>query len=146
MAEKTRGYAHRVDIEAPAASVWVALLDPALIARWMGPGARIKPKLNGSYFVVPEPGFEREAHIDVFEPARRLRLIYQHPPGLPEFEGALVDDFLLESEGKTTILRLLGSGFPEGRGWDAYYIKLRTGWERSLARIKVMLEMKGKPS
>jgi uncharacterized protein YndB with AHSA1/START domain len=145
MAErKTRGYAHRIDILAPAASVWVALLDPALIGRWMGPGARVRPRLNGSYVVSPEPGVEREAHIDVFEPARRLRLIYQQPPGLPEFDGAIVDDFLLETDGKTTILRLLGSGFPEGGGWDAYYIKLRSHWERGLARLKVLLEMTSK--
>jgi uncharacterized protein YndB with AHSA1/START domain len=146
MAEKTRGYAHRIDILAPAASVWVALLDPALIARWMGPGARIKAKLNGSYVVVPEPGFEREAHIDVFDPARRLRLIYQHPAGLPEYDGAIVDDFLLETQGNVTVVRLLGSGFPEGRGWDAYYLKLRTNWERGLARLKVLLEMTSKSS
>jgi uncharacterized protein YndB with AHSA1/START domain len=144
MAEKTRGYAHRIDIVAPATSVWLGLLDPALIARWMAPGARVKARAGGSYFVVPEPGFEREAHIDVFEPGRRLRLIYQHPPGLPEFDGAVVEDFLFETDGGSTILRLLGSGIPEGKAWDAYYLKLRFGWERGLARLKVLLEMKGK--
>ncbi|MEO7774363.1 MAG: SRPBCC domain-containing protein [Steroidobacteraceae bacterium] len=142
MAGKTRGYAHRIDIVAPPASVWAGLLDPALIARWMGPGARVKAKLGGSYYVAPEGGFEREAHIDVFDRGRRLRLIYQHPAGLPEFDGAIVEDFLLEQEGETTIVRLLGSGIPEGKPWDQYYMKLRFGWERSLARLKVLLEMK----
>jgi len=57
----------------------------------------------------------------------------------------VVDDFLLDvrkSEGMTS-LRLLGSGIPESPTWDASYVKMRLGWERFMARIKVTL---GKPA
>ncbi|HEV7632035.1 MAG TPA: SRPBCC domain-containing protein [Steroidobacteraceae bacterium] len=142
MATRTRGYAHRVDIAAPASRVWTALIEPKLLSRWMGPGARVRPKVGGSFVVTLEPGIQREASIDVFEPGRRLRLIFLPPPGFPEYDGAIVDDYLLEKEGEATIVRLLGSGLPEGGPWDPYYVKLRSNSERSLARLKLLLERK----
>jgi hypothetical protein len=60
------------------------------------------------------------------------------PPG----NSAVVDDFILDvrkGEGKTS-LRLLGSGVPEAVAWDRTYVKIRMGWERHMARIKVTLE------
>jgi hypothetical protein len=59
----------------------------------------------------------------------------------------VVDDFLLDvrkGEG-TTSLRLLGSGVPEAAAWDQAYVKMRMGWERFMARIKVTLESPPKP-
>ena len=88
---------------------------------------------------------DREALIDIFEPNRRLRLVYLSPPQLPAFEGAVVDDFLLEPEASSTIVRLLGSGIPEGKLWDGYYMKLRTQSERALARLKMLMERKVAP-
>ena len=61
-------------------------------------------------------------------------------------DTVMVDEFLLHSEvaapdkGALTILRLLGSGIPEGRQWDPMYLRLRNGWERALLRLKASLE------
>ena len=145
MPVKTRGYAHRVDIEAPPSRVWSALIEPALLSRWLGPNAVVKPKAGGRFSVTLDPGIEREALIDIFEPHRRLRLVYLTPPAMPAFEGAVVDDYLIEPEGATTIVRLLGSGIPEGRMWDGHYMKLRTNSERALARLKMLMERKVAP-
>ena len=145
MGVRTRGYAHRVDIEAPPSRVWSALIEPALLARWLGPNAVVKPRAGGRFSSTLDPGIEREALIDVFVPHRRLRLVYLAPPALPAFEGAVVDDFLLEPEGTQTIVRLLGSGIPEGKLWDGYYMKLRTQSERALARLKLLMERKVAP-
>ena len=38
----------------------------------------------------------REAHIDIFEVNRRLRLIYLNGPDMPTSDSAVVDDFLLD--------------------------------------------------
>ena len=84
----------------------------------------------------------REAHIDIFEPNRRLRLIYLKGSDWPPGDSAVVDDFILDvrkGEGKTS-LRLLGSGVPETPAWDKTYVRIRMGWERLMARIKVCLE------
>jgi uncharacterized protein YndB with AHSA1/START domain len=142
--ERSRGYAHRVDIVAKPAQVWEALTDAKLVSQWHGPGARVKPRTGGSYVLYPEAGMEREAHIDVFEPPRRIRLIYMHPPKMPPYDGAIVDDFLLEPDPEGTVVRLLGSGVPDGKLWDPYFVKLRTSSERALARLKVLVERRAK--
>ena len=143
----TRGYAHLVEIDVPVARVWRALSDPALVRIWSGQEAEIDAREGGLYRIGKRNAGGREAHIDVFDVNRRLRLIYMNDPDLPAAESAVVDDFLLDTrrgEGKTS-LRLLGSGVPEASAWDPLYVKLRMGWERSMARIKVTLESPPKP-
>jgi uncharacterized protein YndB with AHSA1/START domain len=137
---KTVGYAHRVDIVALPGQVWTSLTDQKQLARWMGAEARIKPKEGGNFSVLLAPGLDREGLIDVFDAPRRLRLIYASPPELPPFDGAVVEDFLLEPQGSHTILRLLGSGIPDLPGWDAHFGRLRSGSERALGRLKVLTE------
>ena len=44
------------------------------------------------------------------------------------------------SDAAKTILRLLGSGFPATHESDTYYLRLRKGWERAVARLKVLVE------
>jgi len=138
--EGVRGYASRIDIAAPPAVVWRALVDPVLLKVWYARDAHVSPQVDGRYWVLLEAGVEREAHIDVFDPERRLRLLYMHPPGMPPVEDVIVDDFLLAVEDGVTALRLLGSGVPVGGPWDSYFLKLRAGWERALARLKVASE------
>jgi uncharacterized protein YndB with AHSA1/START domain len=138
----TRGYAHLVEMDVPVARVWRALTDPGLIRIWSGMEAEIDPRKGGSYRLGNRTDGGREAHIDIFDVNRRLRLIYLKGSDWPAGEGAVVDDFLLDvrkGEG-TTSLRLLGSGVPEAAAWDKSYVKLRMGWERYMARIKVTLE------
>jgi uncharacterized protein YndB with AHSA1/START domain len=137
----TRGFAHLVEINAPAARVWRALTDPALVRIWYGAEAQIDARQGGIYRLGLGAG-GREAHIDVFDVNRRLRLIYLAERDAPRCDSAVVDDFLLDvrkGEG-TTSLRLLGSGIPEAEAWDKTYARLRLGWERLMSRIKVTLE------
>jgi uncharacterized protein YndB with AHSA1/START domain len=138
----TRGYAHLVEIDVPVARVWRALTEPGLIRIWSGQEAEIDARKGGSYRLGNPNDGGREAHIDVFDVNRRLRLIYLKGGDWPPGEGAVVDDFLLDvRKGQgTTSLRLLGSGVPEAAAWDRSYVKMRLGWERFMARIKVTLE------
>lgn len=142
MALKTRGFAHRIDITVSPPKVWSVLCGPTLLPLWAGPGARIKPQKGGHWSVTPMPGLERDAIIDVFDAPRRLRLIYLTPPGLPTFDGAVVDDILLDTEGPDTVVRLLCSGVPDLPAWTPYYGKVRMNAERSLARLKVLCEQR----
>jgi uncharacterized protein YndB with AHSA1/START domain len=156
VSEGTRGYAQRVDINVDVDVVWRALLDPATLALWYAPRARIDAREGGLYYARhgSEPGIEREAHIDVFRPPRRLRLIYMPLPGLPDAGSVVVEDFLLDrdpaaaraqSVGAVTVLRLMGSGIPESAAWQSTYVALRRGWERALPRLKVLLEKQAEP-
>ena len=138
----TRGYAHLVEIEVPVGRVWRALTDPGLIRIWSGQEADIDARQGGFYRLGPRNAGGREAHIDIFDVNRRLRLIYLNSPGTPSGDSAVVDDFLLDvrkGEG-TASLRLLGSGVPDAPEWDKPYMRMRVTWERLLARIKVTLE------
>jgi uncharacterized protein YndB with AHSA1/START domain len=145
----TRGYAQRVDVRADIDTVWHALIDPATMAQWYSPGARIDAREGGSYYVRHIDEVDREAHIDVFLPPTRLRLIYMPMPGLSDEGAVIVEDFLLNRDAAAarsagvkavTVLRLMGSGVPESSDWNAMYMTLRRGWERGLMRLKVLLE------
>jgi hypothetical protein len=100
----------------------------------------MRPSQGGLFRASVDRITEMEARIDVFDPMRRLRLIYLPSDALPPADTALVDDFLLESRDGVTIVRLLGSGIPRDSQWDAPFLRLRTGWERALARLKVWVE------
>ena len=135
----TRGYAHLIEIEVPVARVWRALTEPGLIRIWSGQEAEIDPRQGGAYRIGKRSA-SREAHIDIFEVNRRLRLIYLNGEDSPPSDSAVVDDFILDVRGNKTSLRLLGSGIPDAPAWDQAYTRIRMGWERFLARIKVTLE------
>jgi uncharacterized protein YndB with AHSA1/START domain len=138
----TRGYAHLVEVDVPVGRVWRALTDPGLIRIWSGQEAEIDPRQGGSYRLGNLNDGGREAHIDIFDVNRRLRLIYLKSSDWPAGDSAVVDDFILDvrkGDG-TTSLRLLGSGVPESPAWDRSYVRIRMGWERLMARIKVTLE------
>jgi uncharacterized protein YndB with AHSA1/START domain len=131
-----------VEIAVPVSRVWRALTDPALIRVWSGQEAEIDAREGGLYRIGKRHGGGREAHIDIFDANRRLRLIYQIGPDEPPSTSAVVDDFLLDmrkGDGATS-LRVLGSGIPEAAAWDKPYVRMRLSWERFLARMKVALE------
>ena len=141
MSGRTRGYAHRVDIVAGAAEVWTALTDTECLRKWCSPQAQISAREGGHFRASVDRVTELEAHIDVLLPQRRMRLIYLPSDDLPQHASAIVDDFMLDgSDASKTVLRLLGSGFPASRESDKAYMRLRTGWERAIARLKVLVE------
>src|ERR1700761_3565938 len=92
----TRGYAHLVEIDVPVGRVWRALTDPGLIRIWSGLEAEIDPRRGGFYPMGKSQAGGREAHIDIFDVNRRLRLIYLNGPEMPAGDSAVVDDFLLD--------------------------------------------------
>ena len=143
----TRGYAHLVEVNVPVARVWCALTDPRLVQVWSGQPTEIDAREGGMYRVGNPQAGGREAHIDIFDVNRRLRLIYMTSPNDPTTDSAVVDDFILDARKGPAItsLRLLGSGVPEASEWDRAYVHMRMGWERFMARIKVILESPPKP-
>jgi len=140
MADRERGYAHRVDIEGDVRDVWRAFTEATHLNRWCSPGAEIRARAGGMLRASVDRVTEMELHIDVFDPGRRLRLIYLPSPALPPTDGAIVVDFIMESSPNGSIVRVLGSGIPDGSQWDTQYKRMRLGWERAMARLKVYNE------
>jgi uncharacterized protein YndB with AHSA1/START domain len=146
MGDRVRGYAHRVDIAGDAQSVWRAFTDAAHLAKWCAPGAQIGARAGGLFRASVDRVTEMEAHIDVFEPGRRLRLIYLPSTATPASESAIVADFIMEASPPGTIVRVLGSGVPDDPAWDLPFKRMRTGWERAMARLKVYVEKQMGPA
>jgi uncharacterized protein YndB with AHSA1/START domain len=140
MSDKVRGYAHRVDIAADVQQVWRALTEVENLTQWCSPAAEIRARQGGLFRASVDRVTELEAHIDVYEPGRRLRLIYLPSAALPPTDSAIIDDFILESVALGTILRLLGSGVPSAIEWDTQYRRLRMGWLQAMTRLKVFAE------
>ncbi|MDP8983520.1 MAG: SRPBCC domain-containing protein [Pseudomonadota bacterium] len=143
----TRGYAHLVEIDVPVGRVWRALTEPGLMRIWSGQEAEIDARKGGLYRIGRRNLGGREAHIDIFDPNRRLRLIYLPGPDMPAGDSAVVDDFLLDLRDgtRTASLRVLGSGVPDVADWDKSYVRMRMNWERFLSRIKATLESPPQP-
>jgi uncharacterized protein YndB with AHSA1/START domain len=144
MSERERGYAHRIDILADASQVWRALTDAEQLTRWCSPAADIRARQGGLFRASVDRVTEFEAHIDVFEPERRLRLMYLPSSALPRAETVMVDDFILDRVPGGTIVRLLGSGVPATPEWDTQYWRLRTSWQQAMTRLKVFVEQQSK--
>ena len=140
MSERVRGYAHRVDIAADATQVWRAITEPLSLTRWCSPEAELQPRQGGLFRARVDRVTELEAHIDVFEVGRRVRLIYLPNPALPRSDSVLTDDLIVEAVPGGTVVRLLGSGVPGGPEWDTQYWRLRTSWLQALNRLKVLVE------
>jgi uncharacterized protein YndB with AHSA1/START domain len=140
MSDKARGDAHRIDIAAGAPHVWRALTLSEQLRLWCSPEAEIRARPGGLFRASVDRVTEFEAHIDVCEPQRRLKLIYLPTPGVPPADRAMSDDFILEAVAEGTIVRLLGSGFPVSDAWETQFLRLRTGWSQALARLKVLVE------
>jgi uncharacterized protein YndB with AHSA1/START domain len=140
MSERVRGYAHRVDIAADADKVWRAITEPESLTRWCSPEAQLQPRQGGLFRARIDRLTEFEAHIDVFEKGRRVRLIYLPNPALPRTESVLTDDLIVEAVPGGTVVRLLGSGIPAEPAWDTQYWRLRTSWLAALNRLKVLTE------
>jgi uncharacterized protein YndB with AHSA1/START domain len=140
MKDKARGYAHRIDINADVTHVWRAITDPESLTRWCSPKAEIRPRQGGLFRASVDRSIELEAHIDVFDPGRRMRLLYLPCAALPPADSVLVDDFILEPAPDGTVLRVLGSGIPSEPSWDLQYRRLRLGWQSAVARLKVFIE------
>lgn len=143
MGDRVRGYAHRVDILGDVQATWLALTDVAHLRRWCAPDAQIRPRAGGLFRASVDRVTEMEAHIDVFEAGRRLRLIYLPSATLPATDTAIVADFILEPAPPPAggvIIRVLGSGIPEGPGWDVQFKRMKVGWAAAMARLKVYVE------
>jgi uncharacterized protein YndB with AHSA1/START domain len=141
MGDKERGFVHRVDILARAADVWVALTLPAALREWCAPDAEISARRGGLFRASVDRLSEREAHIDVFDPPKRMRLMYLPSQTLPPADTVMVDDFILEPVARGTIVRLLASGIPSAQAWDAQYRRLRTSWHAAMQRLKIFVEL-----
>ncbi len=146
MAEKkpaTRSHEHEIEIGVPARVVWRALTEPKTLTRWYVEKADVEPRQGGRYRLSWGAEGDGEARIDVWEPNRRLRLVHLPFEGAPPMPDgcAIVEDFTLEEEDGTTLLRLVNSGIPETPEWDGFFTGTDSGWDGYFEFLRDMLEV-----
>ena len=141
MSHPARGYAQFVEIRQPPERVFAAFADARELATWYAAEATVEPRKGGRLWVKLGNGRVRDATIDVWEPARQLRLIYMPDATLPASgTGPIVEDVLFDVKPGRTVVRIMGNGVPGEREWDPHFLALRRGWAFWLHALKRHLE------
>ena len=141
MKGRARGYAQFVEIRQAPERVFAAFADSRELQRWYATEASIEPRQGGRLRVKLANGRVRDATIDIWEPGRRLRLIYMPDTTLPaSVTGPIVEDVLFDVKPGFTVVRILGNGVPGEREWDPHFLALRRGWAYWLHTLKRYLE------
>jgi uncharacterized protein YndB with AHSA1/START domain len=145
---KTRSQEHEIEIDAPVEAVWRAITDPDEIVRWFCENARVTPGTGGTFWVSWGQGQEGECAIEVWEPNKRVRLRqlpHDSVSGSPyNTETAalspIINEYILESVGDKTVLRVVHSGILASEDWDAYYDGTIRGWQLFTIGLRHYLE------
>lgn len=117
-----------IEIQAPIEAVWKALNDAEEITRWFPLEAGVNP--DGSLWMSWGGDFRFEGKADVVEPPHHIRTS----------AGPMVTEFLLETRGRNTHVRVVQSGFAPGAEWDAELEATHRGWMFQLGGLKHYLE------
>ncbi len=141
----SRGYAQFVEIRAANEAAWAAFTEEPWLRRWYALDATVEPWRGGAFRARLKDGRVRDATIDVWDPGRRLRLIYFPDaefvaPGDPGEAGPVVEDVMFDTKPGRSVVRVFGSGVPQGKGWDTYHARLRLGWAYHLHALKRALD------
>ena len=103
MRPANRGYMQTLRCEASLAELWRALVLPEALRLWHADEAWIDARPGGSYRYRSRLFGTRQAHVDLIEPGRRLRLVYDpNPDWPPAGDSVIVEDFLLDTRGTGT--------------------------------------------
>ena len=141
-----RGYMQTLRCDAPLAQLWRALVQPEALRLWHAEEAWVDPRPGGSYRYRSRLFGTRQAHIDIIDPGRRLRLVYDpNPHWPPPGDSVITEDFLFDTRGTGTArsqsqLRVLGSGVPASPEWSATYRRLQAGWAVAFSYLQRCLE------
>lgn len=141
MKSSQRGYLQSFETDASAGVLWRALVDPRALPLWFGQAVNIDARPGGVYVVDWKLMGRRSALIDLCEPQRRLRLIFDANPEWPApGEHVLVEDFIIDTRGDRRLMRMLGSGVPGDPEWNPILKRLRSGWAVAFSYLQKRLE------
>lgn len=133
--EDRRVFEMTLPIGATPETVFAALTDAKALAAWFPFEAEATPGAGGTQRWSWPPNMHWVVRIMQWEPARHLRLTYDHPQG-PQ----LAIEYFIEGREGGTVLRLVHSGFGRGGDWDAEFDAISTGWPYELRVLRLYLE------
>jgi uncharacterized protein YndB with AHSA1/START domain len=145
----SRSHETVIDIKATPEEVFRAITEPAQIAKWFAPEARVDPRVGGEYFFSWGPGMEGSTVISAWDPythfgTGRERSVTYSSKGQPVDTGVaqmVAVDYYVEAIGDgITRLRLVQSGFGPEAAWDDEFESTKRGWAEFLQKLKEILE------
>ena len=131
----TRAVSREIRIAAPIDAVWKALTDADELTRWFPPVARVIPGAGGRVWRAWQSGEEIEERIERWLPNEHLRTV-----GLSGVWRDITTDYQLTTQGGSTVLRVVSSGFGTDADWDALYDAFGGGWDFELHGLRHYLE------
>lgn len=135
MAEiETRSIDLSIEIAQDPDRIWRAITDPAEIANWFAPEARVEPGVDGSLWVSWGGGMEYSQKIEIWEPGKHLRLVDVRPA--PTGPMKLCLDFYIIAGNGTCQLRIVNSGFGTDSNWDNEFDAVSEGWRVFLPMLR----------
>ena len=108
------------EIDAAPAEIWRALVDPGALCGWFASEARVTPEVGGEYYVA-HGEYGQSSVVEEIVDEERLRTSH----------GETLTEFILERRNRTTVLKIVQSGFGEpeqtsmASGWASYMQTLR---------------------
>ena len=126
----TRKHEFCVPMRTTPEELWKALTEADQIIRWCAPEAKVVPGAGGSIWGSWGEGVEGEMPIEVWDPGHHLRLGW----------GSQTVDYLIESDGAATVLRLVHSGFGADASFDDEFDSTYGGWTAFLKILQHSLE------
>lgn len=147
--QKTRSIAKEIEIKAPVEAVWKALTDAEELINWFPLDAKVTPGKGGAIRMSWRNEYEFQSPIEIWETNKHLRMVWadsgsEDPHGDDEqkvkFPAKVAVDYYLESQGSTTVLRLVHSGFSSDSDWDELYDGTCRGWDYQLWGLRHYLE------
>lgn len=123
-----------VSVDAPLENVWSAWAEPEHVERWFSDAARGELEAGGE--LVHSFGTHGEHRYRVIEVERPHRLVLESDMEM----GAVRQEVIIRSEGGTTVLRLVHSGFGKPDPDSEVVQGIDSGWTMALAAMKHYVE------
>lgn len=118
-----------VRIAAPPAVVFPYLVDPALMVRWIGHWADLRPEPGGVFALDVGNAAVRGRFVEV-EPPRRVVFTWGVPGSDTIPEGSTTVEIVLREDGGDTVVELVHSDLPEEER-----PRHQSGWIRQLDNL-----------
>jgi len=114
-------------LDASPETVWRMLTDPHELTRWFPLEAGVVPGEGGKISLSWGPEWTGTSPIEIWEPNHRLRTV-----GEP-----VIVEWIIESRGGKTILRLVQSFFETGAEWEnEFFDSTNYGWDFMLTNLR----------
>lgn len=145
----TRKHVHEEMFDAASEAVFEALHTPSAICAWWGAArAIVMPERGGIWAATwgedeDDPEYVTVATMRIFDPPDRIVMDdyrYRARSGGLPFQADFVVEFIVETRGAASLLRVVHDGFPAGPEGDGFLRACETGWTNTFAGLRRYLE------